>query len=296
MPPAYAAMKYRSYAKINLYLDVLDKRPDGFNNIETIFQTAGLFDELAFEERKNRVTLTCSGAELDTGEGNLVYRAAMLLREYTGCRQGARIHLEKHIPVAAGLAGGSGNAAATLIALNELWETGLRLDQLRTLAGELGSDVPYCTLGGTAAATGRGEELEALPFIGEQWLILVHPHIAVSAAHIYNHPALERNLQAPEDGRTPAFRAALNALRNGTIAGHVFNRMESAVFADHPRLKHTKQQLSGQGCTAAAVSGSGPTLFGLCEDKRHAESVAAALSEHDSSVVCVVPVGVERVD
>lgn len=296
MPSTYAAMKYRSYAKVNLYLDVLQKRPDGYNNIETLFQTVSLFDELTFEEQKNRVSLTCSGAELDTGEENLVCRAARVLREHTGCKMGARIHLRKQIPIAAGLAGGSGNAAATLIALNELWGIGWRLDQLRTLAAELGSDVPYCTLGGTAAATGRGEELEALPFFGEKWFVLVHPPIAVSAAHIYNHPALERNRQPLRAGRTPDFHAALNALAEGRLAERVFNRMESAVFAEHPRLRETKQALLDFGCAAAAVSGSGPTLFGLCADRRQAESVAEHLTDHATSVVSAVPIGVERAD
>ena len=136
-PQVYAPMVWRSFAKINLYLDVLRKRRDGYHNIETIFQTVNLYDELTFVN-DNHLSMTCSGAGLDTGRSNLVYRAAALLQEETGCMRGARIHLEKRIPIAAGLAGGSGNAAATLSALNKLWDLRLPLGRLTRLARVLG--------------------------------------------------------------------------------------------------------------------------------------------------------------
>lgn len=154
---------YRSYAKINLYLDVLGRRRDDYHNIETIFQSVDLADELFFSDQPSRITLVCSVPELGTVESNLVYRAATLLKERTGCPLGARIQLEKRIPIAAGLAGGSSNAAATLVALNTLWNLRLTANAIRTLALELGSDVPYCTVGGTMAAMRRGEDLRPLP-------------------------------------------------------------------------------------------------------------------------------------
>ncbi len=289
------SMTYRSYAKINLYLDVLNRRRDGFHNIETVFQTVSLADELTFEEYPNILSISCSSTELDTGEGNLVYRAAMLLRARTGCTLGARIHLEKRIPIAAGLAGGSGNAAATLIALNKLWDLRLSEGRLRELALELGSDVPYCTVGGAAAATRRGEVLTPLPPLPSVWFILLHPSLAVSAGHAYNHPMLERNTAKAFAGRTAAFRHALRRLRDGDIPCAVFNRMERPVFHEHPNLAELKKRLMDLGCHAAAMSGSGPTIFGICESKRVATRIADMLPEQRSSVVSTVPHGVERV-
>lgn len=286
---------YRSYAKINLYLHVLNRRRDGFHNIETIFQTVSLYDELVFEEAPNRITLTCSTRDLDTGEGNLVHRAASLLRERAGVAAGARIHLEKHIPIAAGLAGGSGNAAAALVALNTLWDLRWSVEELRALAAELGSDVPYCTLGGTAAATGRGEKLHPLEPVKETWFVLLHPELAVSAARTYNHPLLPRG-RAPRPGsRTARFREAIRMVETGNAAEAIHNSMEIPVFHDFPRLAEARQQLLDAGCAAAAMSGSGPTLFGLCGSQREALRVADAIAGFKTSVVHTVPAGVERV-
>ncbi len=290
------AVTYRSYAKINLYLDVLNKRRDGYNNIETVFQSVSLADQLVFEERHDRIELTCSAPELDNGEGNLVYRAAELLRRHTGCRAGARIHLEKHIPLAAGLAGGSGNAAATLVALNLLWDLRLAPGILLRLALELGSDVPYCLRGGAVAATRRGEDMAFLPPLPETWFVLVHPPIAVSASHTYNHPELERSDDRPFAGRTRAFRTAIDRLRQGNVPAMIFNRMERPVFIDHPHLQAMKEHLLELGCTAAAMSGSGPTLFGVCTDKRDANRIAGAIPDYPTSTVCTVAAGVERFD
>ncbi len=274
-------LQYRSYAKINLYLDVLDKRPDGYHNIETVFQTVDLWDALSFEEAPCEISLECVGAELPCDSTNLVYRAALLLRNHAGVRQGVRMRLEKHIPVAAGLAGGSGNAAAALIALNALWRMDLPEAKLAELALELGSDVPYCLQGGAKAATGRGECLEALPLPPPMWFVLVHPPIAVSTRSIYTSPYLVRNLEPALDGRTPSFRRALERLEAGDIAGAVFNRMETAAFRHYPPLQAIKERLLEAGCSAAAMSGSGPTMFGVCHSEAQAQLAASAFDEYD---------------
>lgn len=289
------ALTYCSYAKINLYLDVLNKRRDGYNNIETIFQTVSLADTLSFEDHPHRISLTCSRLELASEEENLVYRAAMLLRDRAGCSLGAKIHLDKRIPIAAGLAGGSGNAAAAMVALNVLWNLRWSPGRLRALALELGSDVPYCTLGGTAAATRRGEELKLLRPLKRTWFVLLHPPLAISASYTYNHPMLGRSTQRPFAGRTPAFREAIRRIASGNFREAVFNRMEDAVFHDHPNLSQLKKRLLELGCVAAAMSGSGPTLFGICENKRTATRIADAIPDYTTSVVCSVPLGVERV-
>ena len=253
-------MQVQAYGKINLYLDVLGRRPDGFTNIETIFQTVSLHDTLTFERRDVELLMTCSDASLDVDESNLVLRAAALLKARTGCDKGIHVHLDKRIPVAGGMAGGSVDAAATLRALNELWELELTDAALHSCALELGSDVPYCLMGGTVAATGRGEILEPLAPIPETRFVLVQPPLGISAGEVYNHPALTRNDEESADGRTPSFERALASVREGRIADMMFNRMESAIFTMHPKLATLKTQLLDAGCVSAVVSGSGPTL------------------------------------
>jgi len=295
-PQVYAPMVWRSYAKINLYLDVVHKRRDGYHNIETIFQTVNLYDELTFVD-DNHLSMTCSGEGLDMGRSNLVYRAAALLQKETGCRRGARIHLEKHIPIAAGLAGGSGNAAATLAALNKLWDLRLPLGRLAKLARILGSDVPYCLYGGTMAGTLRGEALAPLPPLKNTWFILVHPDAAMSAASAYNHPLLELNPERPFAGRTPGFRKAIQALEKRDWPHVLFNRMERPVFEEHRTLFELKNALLETGCVAAAMSGSGPTLFGLCQHRHEATRVAEALKQNrldcTTTLANPVPNGIE---
>ena len=289
-----AAISYRSFAKINLYLDVLRRRRDGYHDIETIFQTVDLGDELHFSEYPRRVSLSCSDPALDAGDSNLVFQAATLLRERTGCSQGARILLDKRIPIAAGLAGGSGNAAATLAALNQLWGLHVGDMEIRRLALELGSDVPYCMTGGTLAATGRGERMTPLSPLKKTWFVLLHPEIEVSASRVYNSAALEFSTEKPFAGMTRSFRRAIRDAERGDLAQAVFNRMEGAVFADHSRLAEAKQALLDRGCLAAAMSGSGPTLFGICTSRAKAQRIADTFGDYRTSVICTVPVAIER--
>lgn len=294
---SYSETVWRSYAKVNLYLDVLRKRRDGYHNIETIFQSVGLHDELSFREDKH-IWMSCSGADLDTGESNLVYRAAHLLKEATAYAGGARIHLEKRIPIAAGLAGGSGNAAATLIALNNLWNLRLSQAQMMRYARMLGADVPFCLRGGTVAAWLRGECMRPLPHVTGLWFILVHPPMAVSAGHVYGHNLLEYNRERPFAGHTAALRRAIAALDRHDLGATVFNRMERPVFHEHPALAEIKKHLLALGCRAAAMSGSGPTLFGVCSSRREASLVAEAvqmqLTDCRTTVTSAVSCGVER--
>lgn len=289
-------LRYSAHGKINLYLDVLDRRPDGFTNIETIFQSLSLHDELRFETRPKGIALTCDHPDVGPATRNLAYRAAALLQAHTGTSAGVAIHIEKQIPVAGGMAGGSADGAAALVACNALWELGLTVEELAVLALELGSDVPYCILGGTAAATGRGEVLTPLSAAPPAWFVLVHPPLLVSAGYVYGHPRLERSEETPCDGRTPAFSRALLHLAEGDLPGMIFNRMESAVFHDHPELADICARLRGLGCSAAAMSGSGPTLFGLCRDETHARAVCADLPGQRCSVAHSVDVGVVPID
>lgn len=286
--------RYRSYAKINLYLDVLDRRPDGFTNIETVFQSIDLWDELMFTPRATGTDFSCNNPALANPDDNLVGRAVALVRARTGTTQGVAIHLDKRVPVAAGLAGGSGNAAATLVALNQLWELGLTSDMLAEMALELGSDVPFCLAGGTMAAVGRGEALERLPDLPPQWLVLVHPPLEITAGYAYGHPQLTRNTTVPVGGKTPAFTKALAALAAGRVADTVFNRMESGVLHDYPELAAIKVRLTALGCAASAMSGSGPTVFGLCASETQARTIGQEFTDYPVSVLQTTARGVSQ--
>ncbi len=286
---------YHSYAKLNLYLDVLDRRPDGFHNIETLFQSVSLCDTLRFEPLDDCVEITASDPELDCGAENLITRAALALRVLADKPSGVRIHVDKEIPIAAGLAGGSGNAAATLVALNELWGLGLPHVELARIGLDLGSDVPFCLVGGTVAAAGRGEELMPVRPIGETWFVLLHPPLLISTASIFRHPVLTRGGPRGSDQYTPALEDVIRALGRNPFSDICFNAMESAAFADHPELAALKQRLGEAGCVAAMMSGSGPTMYGICTSREQAEQVTGQFADVDRTIVRGVNCGVERV-
>ena len=274
-----------SYAKINLYLDVLDKRPDGFHNIETLFHTVSWADEHSFSLTKGTLSVACNHPGVPSGPRNLVWRAADLLRQHANTHHGADIRITKRIPVAAGLAGGSGNAAATLAVLNQLWNINASPHELAAWALELGSDVPYCLIGGPQTATGRGEVFIPTPELPAAWFVLAHPPIRVTAREAYLSPSLQHSHESPVDGMTSAFRLAINRLANGDWANGVFNRMESGVFPFYPQIEALKQRLLDAGCIAAAMSGSGSTVFGVCLTKADAERAADACSDVETAVV-----------
>ena len=286
-----APIRVRSYAKINLYLDVFDRRADGFHHLETIFQSVDLADELTAEARPHEITLTCTPNPVRAPEDNLAYRAARLLQERYGVARGVEMAIVKCIPIAAGLAGGSGNAAAALAALNALWDLQLEDDTLQALALELGSDVPFCLLGGTAAATGRGEVLTPLAPLQDCWFVLVHPPVQVSTAWLFNHPDLPRKPRV-ETPWSPRFQGAVAAVRSGRIADAMYNAFEDVVIAEHPQLRTLKQALIDAGCDSAVMSGSGPTLVGLCAGRLQAETVQERLGAVESTIARPVLEGV----
>jgi 4-diphosphocytidyl-2-C-methyl-D-erythritol kinase len=291
-----SSLTYRTYSKINFYLDVLRKRSDGFHDVETLFQTVSLFDTLTVSSAPSGIALTCNMPDLSVGDDNLVTRAARLLQEKTECADGAVIHLEKRIPVAAGLAGGSGNAAAALCALNELWSIGVEESELRAWGLELGSDVPYCLVGGTVAATGRGEVLTSQKELPATWLVLAHAPVAVSTAMIFSHPELKKSeAKAGPSGLSPAFTTAMEQAGSGSLKQALFNAMEPAAIASFPVIQEYKDRLADAGCAGVLMSGSGPTVYGLCEGEAHARRVSEACGDIRTTVVHTVPHGVEPV-
>lgn len=254
---------------MNLVLEVLGKRDDGYHELSTVLQAVDLFDRLVLEEDK-ALALRTSDPELPTDEANLVVRAARLLREAAGVSRGARITLEKQIPVAAGLGGGSSDAAATLWGLNRLWGLGWGRERLAGLAAQLGMDVPFFLRGGRALATGRGERLRALPPAPALSLVLVKPNFPLSTREVYGRvPPGWR-----DDGkRTGTLVRALASRDSSRVATSLYNALEAVVEPAYPEIARIKRALLGAGALGSVMSGSGPTVLGLARSPDHARQL-----------------------
>lgn len=253
----------RSFAKINLTLDVLGKRADGYHNVKMIMQTVSLFDLVLVDQTKNDISISTNLRFLPTNEKNIAYAAAKTFFDKTGIKGGCKIMIHKNIPVAAGLAGGSGNAAAVLQSLNMLYNTGLTNEQLCKIALELGADVPYCILGGTYLAEGIGEMLTPLSSMKKCVILMVKPPINVSTASIYN--AIDN---APINDR-PDTESMILALDHGDInavAKNLSNVMGAVTEELHPIIRGIKQKMIMNGAIGAEMSGSGPTVFSIFPD------------------------------
>lgn len=261
-------------AKINLTLDVLGKRTDGYHQVEMVMQTISLADLVTLENTGEQISVTCSIPDLPVNEENLAFRAAMALKEAGGYPGGVRIHLDKQIPLAAGLAGGSADAAAVLTGLNELWKLHFPQEELLRIGSALGSDVPFCLLGGTALATGRGEELTPLPCLPEMHLVLVKPPVGISTAQVYGR------FNPANVSRRPDTRAMLAAIRGGDFAAIpalCANVLESVTLGLCPEIALIKERLAEAGATGVLMSGSGPTVFGFVADRQQGWEAARQL-------------------
>lgn len=279
-----------AYAKINLTLDVLRKRLDGYHEIETVMQAISLHDCLEFFPAKD-IILTVEGLNVPLGEKNLVFQTAVRLREYTDCQDGVHIYLRKIIPVAAGLGGGSTDAAATLQGLNYFWKTGLSQEKLKLLGASLGSDIPFCLLAGvknepfsafTALAKGRGELLTALPPAPRMGVVLVKLPFEVSTAEVYGHFNLEQVKVKPDT------RGMIRAYENGNgqrIALLLANVLETVTLKMYPEIEVVKKEMLAAGAKGSLMTGSGPTVFGLTPDLKTAESVANRLARKGREVL-----------
>lgn len=249
-------------AKINLSLDVLHKRPDGYHEVEMIMTTIDLADRIELTWLPDDIIkITSQNRFVPDDQRNLAYQAAKLLKERFQVKDGVQINIEKTIPVAAGLAGGSSDAAATLRGLNKLWKLGLSLDDLANLGAEIGSDVSFCVYGGTALATGRGEKIQPLPAPPSCWVVLAKPLIGVSTADIY------RRLQV--DGIThPDTEAMIKSIKENNFDGvckNVGNVLEEVTLNLYPEVAQIKDQMYRFGADAVLMSGSGPTVFALVQ-------------------------------
>lgn len=253
-------LSVKAPAKINLALDVLHKRPDGFHEVEMVMTNVDLADRLELTElRRNEIIIESTSGFVPDDQRNLAFQAAALLKKKFNIRQGIAIKIDKQIPVAAGLAGGSSDAAATLRGLNELWELGLTYDELADIGSEIGSDVAFCVYGGTALAKGRGEIIKPIDAPPPCWVILAKPSIGVSTAEVYrrlrtsemNHPDVNGMMQAIEDKNYEA------------ICDLLGNVLEDVTLKLHPEVRQIKEKMESLGADGVLMSGSGPTVFGL---------------------------------
>lgn len=259
--------------KVNLALEVLSRRADGYHEIATVMQTVDLCDRLVLEDA-DVIEIRTSAPGVPSDERNLAYRAAAALREAAGITRGARITLDKRIPVAAGLGGGSTDAAAALVGLNRLWGLRWPTERLAELAVGLGMDVPFFLRGGAALGTGRGEQLTPLGGAALA-LVLVNPRFAVSTAEMYGRmtPAMYSDGARAQDAA-----GALESRRTGRVARSLYNGLELAARAAYPQIGRMQAALVAAGALGAAMSGSGPTVFGVARSWEQARQIRARVA------------------
>ena len=253
-------------AKINLTLDTLFKREDGYHEVSMVMTTVDLNDQLSFEKRAdNKIIIETENQYLPNDKKNLAYQAAALMMETYGIRTGVNIFIDKNIPIAAGLAGGSSDAAATFRGMNALYGLGRPLEELADLSAQLGSDIPFCVYGRTALCTGRGEKISLLPKPTNAWVILAKPSIGVSTKTIYSH--LDPGRHEPASGKV--VEAALAGDYDGVIH-HMKNDLEEVTVEHYPEVAKLIDNMEASGADKAMMSGSGPTVVGLVQKERQA--------------------------
>ncbi len=272
-------IELNAYAKVNLGLDVLRRREDGYHELRMIMQTVDLYDTLTLEKTTEMgIVLTCNIEGLPCDERNLVYKSAKLMFEEYKLPGGIRIHLEKRIPMAAGMAGGSTDAAAVFNGINELYNLGLAKKRLCELGVRIGADVPYCIVGGTALSEGIGEVLTMLPNVPDCVVLIAKPDFDVSTKYVFE------NLHANSLTYHPDIDAMADAIRDGDLQGVVKvmdNVLETVTEAKYTEITNIKNVMKEHGAMRAMMSGSGPTVFGLYENKEDAEKAADAIRNGD---------------
>jgi len=276
----------QSPAKLNLVLDVVAKRPDGFHELRTIFERISLSDQITLRRKNNnKITITCNHPQVPTGPSNLVYKAAKLLANDFSITEGLDINIIKNIPVAAGLAGGSSNAAAVLAGLNRLWRLGLRPQELAEYAARLGSDITFFLYNTSfALGTGRGELIQPLALKTKLWHVLVTPRVKMLTQDIFTR--LKLNLTNKKDN----VNILLPFLRKGDmlrLAGALSNDLEPAILSLRPDFIYIKKKLLDAGAIGVCFSGSGPSVFALAESQKHALSIRAQFDKRFTQVFVI---------
>lgn len=270
-------IKLKALGKINLGLDVLGRRPNGYHDVRMVMQTVYLYDQILLEKTdKEGISLETNLFYLPVNENNLAYRAAKMLIDEFAIKEGVHISLEKHITVAAGMAGGSSNAAAVLYGMNRLFQLGLTDQELMDRGVQLGADVPYCIMRGTVLAEGIGEKLTPLPAMPKCHVLLAKPPISVSTQKVYE------KLDAQEVTEHPDIDGILLGLQTGDlekITSSMGNVLENVTITEYPQIERIKDVMKEEGALNAMMSGSGPTVFGIYDDKMLARRAAARIRE-----------------
>lgn len=270
-------IELKALAKINLGLDVLGRREDGYHNVRMVMQSIYLYDEVKLEKTAEPGITTVSNLSfLPTGDGNIAYKAARLLKEEFQITEGIKITLNKHIPVAAGLAGGSSNAAAVLFGMNRMFRLGLSQKDLMDRGVRLGADVPYCIMRGTVLAEGIGEKLSVLPAMPKCTVLIAKPPVSVSTKVVYEA------LDAKEITEHPDIDGIIEGLKNNglkQVAACMGNVLEDVTIPMHPVIDQIKQEMKSAGALNAMMSGSGPTVFGLFESRAAAREAQRRIRE-----------------
>ena len=253
----------RSPAKVNLHLRVLGRRENGYHNIVTLMQRISLYDEMDFFPREKGIVIKCPGTSLPENEGNIVYKAAKSLFLHASCPSGIEIVIRKKIPIAAGLGGGSSNAATTLVTLNDLMGFNYSKNELMKIGAKLGADVPFFVFNKTAWASGIGDQLQAVENIPQMWFVLVNPCFDISTKMVYENLNL-RLTNKVKKFSIPRFNTI------DDVVNKLHNDLEKVTLNLHPILKELKELLIACGALGSLMSGSGPTVFGIFADKKGA--------------------------
>ena len=271
-------MRLRALAKINLGLDVVGKRDDGYHEVRMIMQTIQMYDVLEIEKKKEPgIVLTTNIPYVPTDERNLVYKAAKMLMDEFDIKEGLTMNLEKFIPVAAGMAGGSSDAAAAFVGVNRLFGLGLSEEELMKRAVKVGADVPYCVMRGTALAEGIGEKLTRLPRVPHCYVLVGKPGVNVSTKTAYENLKLDDPAVVHPD--IDGILAGLKAGDLKKVAGSMGNVLERVTVDAYPVIDQIKKMMIKEGALNAMMSGSGPTVFGIFEEKATARKAADAIRD-----------------
>ncbi|MDR4509714.1 MAG: 4-(cytidine 5'-diphospho)-2-C-methyl-D-erythritol kinase [Candidatus Brocadiaceae bacterium] len=278
-------LKVAAPAKINLFLEIVGKRSDGYHELVTVMQKVSLFDYVFLEDNAEEVLFTCSNSKLSVGEDNLVLRAIRLLQKESKVDKGVKIYLEKNIPMGAGLGGGSSDAVATLFGLNRLWRIGYNEEQLLSLAGELGSDTAFFASGNTAFCKGRGEIVSPCVTKVKCYYVIVYPGFEVSTSVVYKYFKIDLTKKLKD---VSLFARLLVSGSVEELGACLFNRLEEVVFRLYPELEKTKKALAQFSFCGTLLSGSGSALYGICRKESDAKEIGRRLKALNIGDVFVV--------
>ncbi|MCI9126922.1 MAG: 4-(cytidine 5'-diphospho)-2-C-methyl-D-erythritol kinase [Eubacterium sp.] len=272
-------LELKAYGKINLGLDVIRKRPDGYHDLDMVMQMVDVYDDVILTRIEGaEIVVRTDTAVLSNGKDNLAYMAAKMLMDEFGIDQGLEITIRKRIPIAGGMAGGSSDCAATLTGVNQMFDLGLSTEELMERGVRLGADVPYCILGGTAIARGIGDILTPLPTPPKCHVIIAKPPVSVSTAFVYG------NIKPDKIKKRPDIDGMVSAIRTQDLyklAKSLYNVMEDITVPQYPIIQEIKMVMLNNGALNSIMSGSGPTVFGLYDDKGKAEQTVELLKEKE---------------